>query len=380
MRMNLWTDHVVLFRLFFCILFFMTPAAVLSGGDKTIALLPPAMTSHEGWWLSQFGNSPQAWTEALGQDYQNRNSGPACVVMLINYKKGSRIQSDFGSFSDRRYPQLHSDVRWKFCGANEDKGYPGGFREDDQAEATAEELVDVLDHEDIPTTMFAGKNEVTIERIAEAVGRMSLVVCRVDPSAYFADEKIGTGRWVVVYGIDDESFYIHDPGRPEGKARRVARRAFMSAVGHADGGKNVVMLEALIWVGNYSDGWHTDGRSRMFTACYREFGEAIGFPYAHGGGIYVHSLGSCIVQDFQKPVAEPRSGNEGQSLLIFNPTAVKVFWVRGPIYEKYFSIGGFDKLGPPTVNEYPAESGRRQDFEKGSLVWNGKDVLVIKIN
>ena len=133
-------------------LFFIL-AGFLPGGQKppqTVAPLQYPIISHADWWQSQYGSSRKAWTDAFGPDYQNGNSGPACAVMVINYKKRARISSDLDSFSNPGYPKIRTDVRWKFCRANTGKGYPGGFADDDGAEVSGSELAEVLGHEDIP--------------------------------------------------------------------------------------------------------------------------------------------------------------------------------------------------------------------------------------
>ncbi|MDP2914932.1 MAG: hypothetical protein Q8O91_05725, partial [Candidatus Aminicenantes bacterium] len=95
-----------------------------------------------------------------------------------------------------------------------------------------------------------------------------------------------------------------------------------------------------------------------------------------GGTYAVHAVGLCIVQDFLKPPADPSTAEKSTSLLCLNPALGRIFWVKGVFYEKFFSISGFDKLGPPTSDEVPVPGGRRQDFEKGNLTWNGKNVVV----
>jgi|GEM_PF-4304053 len=355
-------------------LFFMRPGLLLAG-KRTEAPLQHPFVSHGDWWQSQFGTSRQAWVEALSPNFQNRNSGPACVLMLVNYKKRSRISADFASFADPRYPLIHADVRWSFCRANADKGYPGGFAGDDRTEATEQELADVLEHESIPVSISSGPGDATIDRIIEAIGRYSLVICRIDPSVYFPDEKAADGRWVVVYGYDEASIFINDPGRPEGRGKEVPRREFLSSLRKADGGRDVRLLECLTMIGNYPEGWHADGSSRIFVDHYLEYRDELGFPYDNGGSCCVHTVGTCVVQDFLKPPAQLKTPNEGKRLLMLNRAKMDIFEVKGPFYAKYFLIWGFDKLGTAMGNEMPTATGRRQDFEKGSLIWNGKDVL-----
>ncbi len=359
-----------------CFSLFVILPGFLAGAEKTEAPLVYPLLSHADWWQSQSGISPRMWAVALGKDRQNRNSGPACVAMVINYKKRARISTDYYSFSDPRYPKIRSDARWKFCRANVDKGYPDGFPDSDETEVTKEELAAVLGHEDIPTTIYSGKDDVTIERIIEAIKRYSLVVCRVEPAAYFGDEKAGAGRWVVVYGFDETSIFINDPGRAEGKAKNVARGDFLRALHGADGGANVVLLECVVLVGNYGDGWHADGRSRAFIEGYREFQKTIGFPVDKGQSMLVHSAGPCVVQDFEQPLNRPHFGKDGRSILFLNQPLVKVFLIKGDMLEKYLKSGAFEKLGTPITNEYKVKEGIRQDFEKGSLIRNGKEVLV----
>ena len=358
--------------------------SVRPGLPRGIQKTPPTeaplqfpLLSHADWWQGQYGTSPKEWTGAFGKDYQNRNSGPACAVMVINYKKRARMSTDLDSFSDPRYPKIRSDARWKFCQANTGKGYPGGFADDDQTDVSGQQLADVLGHEDVPVVLHEAIGAAPLDRIAAAIGRYSLVVCRVEPGAYFADEKRGAGRWVVVYGIDDASVLIHDPGRPEGRAKKIARREFLAALQKAEPGTQRVLVECVVAVGNYTDGWHPDARSRMFVDYYQRFGPEIGFPFDNGGSPYVHAVGPCVVQDFLKPGADdPSRAKQSTGLLILNPAMSRIFWLKEAFLEKFYSIWGFDKLGPPTSDEVPVPGGRRQDFENGSLTWNGKDVVV----
>ena len=351
----------------------------LTGGQKppqTEAGLHYPILSHADWWQSQYGLSRKAWTDAFGANYRNENSGPACAVMVIKYKKRARISADLNSFSDPEYPRVRTDVRWKFCRANTGKGYPGGFADDDGAEVSGSEMVDVLEHEDIPVVVHSGKREAALDRIAEAIGRTSLVICRVDPSLYFSDEKPGDRRWVVVYGIDRLIVSVNDPGRPEGKTKRIARGDFLAALQKAGGETDPILLECVVMVGNYSDGWHADGRSRMFVDYYKGVRSEIGFPFDNGGSSSVHTVGLCVVQDYLKPAAAPSAAKAELSLLVLNQAMIRVFWIHGAIFEKYFSVWGFEKLGSPISDEYPVPGGRRQDFEKGNLTWNGKEATV----
>jgi len=354
-------------------------AGFLGGGQKappTEASLHYPILSHADWWQSQYGSSKQAWTDAFGADYQNGNSGPACAVMVIHYKKRARISSDLGSFSDPRFPKVRTELRWKFCRANQGKGYAGGFADDDGAEASGRDLADVLQNEDIPVVVSSETGETALDGIAAAIGRYSLVVCRVEPATYFADEAPGRPRWVAAYGIDAANVSVNDPGRPEGRTKKVARRDFAAALQKGGGGPDPTFLECVVMVGNYLDGWHADGRSRMFVESYKKAGPEIGFPHDNGGNFGVHTVGPCTVQDYLKPAGAGFEAKARGSILFLNQALLRVFWVKGAFFEKYFSIWGFEKLGQPISDEYPIPGGRRQDFEKGSLVWNGKDVAV----
>jgi hypothetical protein len=344
--------------------------------QDVLAPLPFPIRSHEEWFRMQYGASLEGWTAKLGPDYRNRNSGPACVVMLLHYKKRAWIRSDFGSCADRRFPRIHADSRWKFCRANTRKGYPGGFAEDDQAEVPAEELASVLSNEDIPTIIHAGMDRITLPRISAIISRANLAVCRVDPSVYFMDERPGEGRWVVVFGVTDTSVILHDPGREEGRSRAVPRMDFLEAVRRADGGGRPVMIECLTMVGNYGDGWHADGRSRPFIDAFRRFERLIGRPDNPGGTFLVHKAESCIVQDFVREADSPGGGGQAASILFLDPVHLKAFWLQGEFHAKYMKIWGFRELGPALSDEYPVEGGTRQDFQKGRLERKGGEVVI----
>ncbi len=347
-----------------------------AAAQDIMAPLPFPVRTHEEWFRMQYGASREDWTAKLGRDYVNQNSGPACVVMLLHYKKRTGIKSDFGSFSDRRYPLIHADSRWKFCRANSDKGYPGGFAEDDQADVTAAELADVLTQEDVPAIPHSGKAEATLERIARILSQSNLAVCRVDPSAYFRDERSGSPRWVVVFGITKDSVVLHDPGRNEGRSRKVARPAFLDALRQGSGGADPVMLECLTSVGSYGDGWHADGRSRPFGEAWRRYGKWIGRPDNPGGTFLVHSVESCVAQDFKQDLDQPHFGKAGSSLVFLDRGRLRAFWLKGEFYEKYMEIWGFRELGSPLTDEYTAGGAVKQDFEKGRLELAGGAVAV----
>ena len=70
--------------------------ALSAAAQDIMAPLPFPVRSHEEWFRMQYGASREEWTAKLGPDYVNRNSGPACVVMLLHYKKRAGIKSDFG--------------------------------------------------------------------------------------------------------------------------------------------------------------------------------------------------------------------------------------------------------------------------------------------
>jgi hypothetical protein len=350
--------------------------ALSSAAQEVIAPLPYPVRSHEEWWRMQYGTSLEDWTAKLGPDYRNRNSGPACVVMLLHYKKRAGIKSDFGSFSDRRFPKIHADSRWKFCRTNEEKGYPGGFEPDDQADVGAVDLAGVLSNEDVPAILHTGSDKVTIERIAGILRKANLAVCRVDPSAYFGDERPGESRWVVVYAVTAEGVVLHDPGRNEGRSRSVGKVEFLDAVRRADGGSAPVMLECLTMIGNYGDGWHSDGRSRPFIDAFRRYEKWIGRPDDPGGNFLVHSVESCVAQDFKQDLGKPHFGKTGASLLFFDRVRSRALWLKGEFYEKYMEVWGFRVLGSPVTEEYESGGITRQGFEKGALELKGGEVVV----
>jgi hypothetical protein len=356
-------------------LFFVLASEVAAAKIPSV-ILPFPLDSHGQWWRLQLGRSPRNWVRFLGKDYVNQNSGPACVVMLLDYKKGAGISLDFASFANPRVPLVHADARWKFCRDNPEKTYPGGFAPDDRAEATGAEMAEVLGGEGIAATLLTGIDKIDVKTIPGIIAGHKMAVCHVDPAAYFSDEKLGTRRWVVVFGADATSFLIHDPGRPEGKSLIVPQATFVAALRGSDEGRTAELLECITLVGVYGDGWHADGRSSLFDDAFKIYGKAIGFPVDNGGSIYIHSIGLVTLQDFRRPIAKPRSVNEGRSFLAYNPDKTKVYLVTGEVCEKYFDKWAFDKLGAPTSDERLTDFGRRQDFENGYILSTGKDVIL----
>jgi len=362
------------FRALAFLVIFLSP---ISAGQQTVVPVPFMMKSNNDWWHGQYGRSAQDWSRALGADFRNRNSGPACVLMLVQYKKRTGIALDYGSFSDLRYPRVHSEARWKFCRDNPDKRYPGGFAADDGAEASGEEMAALLSNEDMPAILISDKDQVTTARIGLAIGRNCLAVCRVDPSAYFRDEARGSGRWVVVFALDDTGATIHDPGRPEGKGLRLPLAVLNAALRGADGGRGATLIECIMAIGNHGDGWHADGRSAAFMNGYRKYQDRIGRPANPGATFNVHHVGTCVVQDFQQDLDKPHFGSSGASLLFLDSSWLRVFLVKGEFLDTYMSIWGFDRLESPTSGEYQTANGLRQDFEKGHLLSDGKRARVV---
>ena len=169
---------------------------------------------------------------------------------------------------------------------------------------------------------------------------------------------------------------VNDPGRPEGKTKRIARREFLAALQKAGGGADPSALECVVMVGNYPDGWHADGRSRMFVDYYKSVGPEIGFPFDNGGSFSVHSVGSCIVQDYVKPAAERDSATKSkQPAFLESGEDPRLLGQRGVLREVFFHLGIRKARDRRCRKSIPSRAGRRQDFEKGSLTWNGKDVL-----
>lgn len=355
--------------------FFVVTGALAAARIPTV-ILPFPLDHHDQWWRHQLGRSPRNWARFVGADYINRNSGPACVVMLLDYKKGAKIPLDFASFTDPRFPLIHADARWKFCRGNPDKGYDGGFAPDDRVEATGAEMADVLWGEGIPATRMTGFDKIAVGGIPEIIANQKMAVCHVDAAAYFRDEKPGARRWVIVYGADATSFLIHDPGRAEGKAKVISREAFEVALRGTDEGRTAEFLDCITLIGEYGDGWHADGRSSLFVDAFKLYGKGIGIPFDNGGSLYIHTVGLVTLQDFQRPVAHPRSVNEGRSFLGYNPDKTKVYLVTSEICEKYFDIWAFIKLGAPTSEERLTEFGRRQEFENGYILSTGKAMIV----
>jgi hypothetical protein len=368
------SDRRIVFRSLLLAVLLAAGSDAASAQD-IIAPLPYPVRNHEEWYRMQYGASLEEWTAKLGPDYRNRNSGPACVVMILHYKKRAWIKSDYGSFSDRHYPRIHADSRWTFCRANTEKGYSGGFADDDQADVSAEELADVLANEDVPTVVHSGMGEITIERVADIIRQANLAVCRVEPSAYFKDERPGESRWVVVYGVTARGVIMHDPGRNEGRSLTVPRGAFLEAVRTARGEGAPVMIECLTMVGSYGEGWRADGRSRPFVEAFRKHEKRIGRPDNPGGTFCVHPIAGCIVQDFKQDLDKPHYGKTGSSMLFFDPDRLRAYWLKGDFYEKYIDVWGFDNLGPAVTDEYAAAAGTRQDFQNGWIEREGDEVV-----
>lgn len=79
------------------------------------------------------------------------------------------------------------------------------------------------------------------EDIKIALRKGYIVICNVN--MYALNDKSGyAGHFVVVYGNDDENFYLHDPGLPPSKNRKVSYKQFQKAWDYPD--KNARNLTA----------------------------------------------------------------------------------------------------------------------------------------
>ncbi|MFC1613346.1 CHAP domain-containing protein, partial [Patescibacteria group bacterium] len=140
-------------------------------------------------------------------------------------------------------------------------------------------------------------------------------------------------------------------------------------------------------VGTYADGWKDDGTSQAFVDCYKEYSSFLGSPFDHNGnGTFVHKAGTVFVQDFIQDPSQPHWG-DGESCMILNEEMGKAFVLKEGFRDKYFEVNGFSNIGSPVNNSYPMPLCNeldgsnykvyiRQDFEKGSMMYDGGNVEV----
>jgi hypothetical protein len=103
-------------------------------------------------------------------------------------------------------------------------------------------------------------------------------------------------------------------------------------------------------------------------------------PAVQPGDVLVHSVESCVAQDFKQDLDQPHFGRAGSSLVFLDRARLRAFWLKGEFYEKYMEIWGFRELGSPLTDEYTAGGVVKQDFEKGRLELAGGAVVVRKFH
>jgi len=148
----------------------------------------------------------------------------------------------------------------------------------------------------------------------------------------------GQGRWVVESGFAD---------------RENSRWEYVGIIRH-----NLA--------GIFSDGWHDDGLSRAFRDAYqrmrtgvRHEGKLLGWGHDNGGGPFVHEVHGVRLQDFYNPDPETRYGDDGLTLLAFDPASRGAYLVRGAFAGIYKclpssdggAMGGAEYLGAPLSEE-----------------------------
>lgn len=93
--------------------------------------------------------------------------------------------------------------------------------------------------------------------------------------------------------------------------------------------------------------------------------DGIGYPDQGNDGAS-HRYGNGWTQDF-------RGGRQGWTLVMYGDNTGRAHGLSGGIRDHYFALDGVHALGYPTTNEYGWNGETRQDFERGSIIWNATD-------
>ncbi len=84
-----------------------------------------------------------------------------------------------------------------------------------------------------------------ISDISKLISDGYLVICNVNSSALNGDEGY-VGHFVVIVGVDESYLWLHDPGLPAQKNRKVNIRQFEKAWGFPhDGAKNILAVKGV---------------------------------------------------------------------------------------------------------------------------------------
>jgi hypothetical protein len=117
----------------------------------------------------------------------------------------------------------------------------------DEIADTAEKFSDLAQERRISKDFIKlfGKNFnlPDIDDIKKLLKRGYLVVCNLN-QAILNGKKGWNGHFVMIFGYDDKNFYLHDPGFPPRKDRKVAFNKFLSAWAYPDKrSKNLIALK-----------------------------------------------------------------------------------------------------------------------------------------
>ena len=214
---------------------------------KEVPKSPYYPYSNKDWWQYQFAGYP---------DFSNHNCGPACTAMVINYLNGNPVSTQYGSFSDKNFPQVHCAARGNYIGKKYGGKVVGGYSPSDWSNpgAITEQIQKVLEYEGIQIHLITGYdcyNDGTgITNLQSAIDQGKVCIVRVVLHEYqvgspdspewnaenwkkwMADHPNWESltHWVVVYGYDDNSIYLNDPGYRNGKGYRSPKDRFADAM------------------------------------------------------------------------------------------------------------------------------------------------------
>jgi len=140
-------------------------------------------------------------------------------------------------------------------------------------------------------------------------------------------------------------------------------------------------------IGDYSDGFHTDGTSQAFIDAFSRHKAIIGLPFDNGGSAYVHKWQGLYdptyrvwLQDFQGDVNSSHYGTDGKTSLILNDYLLpkKAYLVKEGMWGHYRGNNGPFNYGEPYTEEITAKFANSPYNNQYDQVSPGETVVVQK--
>ena len=197
--------------------------------------------------------------------------------MVINYFKhpaSNAVTTTFHDSISTSYPNVHCYARWNYCKGN---GVTNGFANSDWSSPGAykEEMQAALSSEGIQSHFLTGyqlENNASgtgINNIQAAIDQKKICIVTVVLREYQSDYAPGSQNWtnwktdnpdwksmthwVVVYGYDDDYFYLNDPGyksslvngKWKGQGYKSPKSQFAAAMWDVSGTSEAIVVDSV---------------------------------------------------------------------------------------------------------------------------------------